>query len=97
MIVFDLQRHMAITHVIRDARKLCDISGTDFMQRFVRRDDFYNATVLQRKFVTMREHGSDFELDTDFFAACQRYAHPRAFALIESELNRFVGLNLLRD
>ena len=59
---------MAIAHVICDARKLREAGSADFMQRFIRCDDFDDTAIMQRQFIAVGEHGADLDLYTDFLA-----------------------------
>lgn len=97
MIFFDLQRHVTITYVIRNARKLRNTRTPDFMQRLVRRDDLDNASILQGELVAMRQHGAYPELNPDILPVSHTNTQARFFALIKSQFYRFNCQNLARN
>ena len=97
MIVCNLQRYVTIANVIRDARELRDITRAHFMQRFVRRNDFDDTTILQCQFVAVAKHRADLNLDADLITVNHHDPHAGSFALIKREFYRLGGLNVAWD
>lgn len=97
MIGLHLQRDVAIADVIGDPCELGGIAGADFIERFVGGDHLDDATVVECKLVSVREHGAASKLNAEGFATRKRSPNARFFSLIEAEFNEFRSLCFFGD
>jgi len=87
----NLQRHMAIADVIRDACQGHGIGGSNLEEFFGRGLHCHHAPVVEQQAVAVAQQGTGGQIDTDLLATEQGGTETRTLALLEGQFDDHVG------
>lgn len=87
----DLQRHVAIADVIRDASQCHGIGGANLKELFRRGLHRHHPTVVEQQAVAVTQQGASGQVNTDLFATEQGGAKAGTLALLEGQFDDRVG------